>query len=677
MALSINNATPRPIYPGFDDQSGATLPAVKEQIPIHCPRFFIQSQTGPITDQLVSIAQAKKMFGDAAFAEGSKYFSHQSVGAVVAGGNANLMFIKRVLDENAKKARAVLCAEVVVADFEEYLRETDGTIQTDTNGDYLTDAGTINQGTLIRWSIQTVADADQWAVENVSPGTLVGATGETSTVYPILELEASHYGLYGSYTGFRFSFPNEASSDPGDSFVVEDQLTNIFRMQFVQKEDARSTAAVVQTQLLSRDVDFAFKENVTNTNTTQSFDVDRLITNYEDKTEGQVPVFGPIGKLKVYQDNLETILTLAKGYEEAATGDTFDDIHQMNIFTAEAWDGSVYETIRIDDSSISFGTSTTHYLLDGADGEISDTALDTLVAAELTDGWDNAANPVRDIQKYPFSCMYDTGFTLTTKRKFLNALAERPDIHVAVCTHVEGQAEGDIEADLASGNALLTEAKLSPESTVNGTPVVRAVITRSVMTWSDSLKKRRVPLIIDLIDKRSKYLGAANGYPKSIYAYDIYPNNVVSVGKDVTNTYATNSIKSSFWDAGVNGVQSSGRSNVFWPAVQTVYSDSTSVLNGDLTMQFMCELVKVADFTWVQTVGDQKNTDTQWQEKQEEVFLGLIDGRTDGRMTIEVDSYKTDNDELRGFSNTMDIVAYANVMRSVTKFNIISRRRED
>ncbi|QAX96105.1 hypothetical protein [Vibrio phage vB_VmeM-Yong XC32] len=675
--MSINKPTPRAVFRGWQDLSTRALPVVRDELPIHLPRFFLRTQKGPLEDMFVSGSEFLNMYGADSADELKQYFSHQTVAAVTAIGNANAVYIKRITGTGAAKSRLVLTAEVVTAEFEEYQRSGDGSLVTDLNGDPLTNSGVTFDGTLIRWAVRPVTELEAGAIANQTPGTLVGKVGEQSTIYPILEFEASHIGEYGNNIGFRMSVPHSKSAEPADAFVVEDQKTMMYRFELLQRAAADRTAVVVPSQLAERSIDVSFKSGVTNTNTAVTFEIDRLVENWNLDEVGSVPRFGPLGQIYVYEDNIEAILTQAKAAEDAESGVTIEDIHQVNIFTAIGWDGNNHETVRISDDSIDLNSVTTHYLQGGSDGSMTDADYDEKVRTELETGWENPDNPVQDALRFPFSCMYDTGFSLDTKKAMLNCLGVRPDIHVGVCTHIEGTNPNDLAAESSVGQVLLQAARLTPESSVYGTGVCRATITRSVGTWSDSVRKRTVPLLIDLIDKRSKYLGAGNGVANATYSYDEYPAKLVAKVLNPTNTYTPSAVKDNFWDLGVNGVEYLGRQEIGWPAIQTVYENSTSVLNSDIVMQLMVDVTKQAHLTWAQTSGGSKDTDAQYFQKVQDSFNAKVEGRYDSRLTIRATAYKTPEDKIRGYSSSMDIEVYADVMRTVQQFNIIARRRSD
>lgn len=667
---------PRPVFHGFKDESIRALPAVADKVPAHCIRIMTQTPTGPTGDLLVDGDTAQDIYGKMFDQEG-KWFSHQTVLAKLASENAALFYMSRMVADDAEKPRIALCLEKVTQTFAKYQRNPDtGKIITDNDGNKLTDDGTTFDGTLFRWILQEVPKDKMGQMETKTPGTLKGKEGSTSTVYPILELHDWHLTAEGNNTGFKLYFPHSKTVDPADSDTVLKKDTLLFRMEMVRRENAKATGRTVETLGTERHIDISFKPGVKNPNNGLSYSPDRIVKEYSKIAKGSTPKYGPIGAVYVYQDNIDAILTEVLAIENTNSSHNYEDKHLVNIFTGVNWDGEAHESIRFSDDSLPLNRATTHYMRSGSDGTVSSAKLDELVRAELTDGWERSDNPVKDALRYQFSAMYDTGFSIETKYMFFRALSKRPDISVTACTSIDGKPDNSAVEDDAMAQLLINQARLSPESTLYGTPTCRAVICRSTMDWKDDVRKDvRSPLLYDLADKRLKYMGAATGIYKKEKAYDIYPANVVNMGDNVTNTYVPESLRAELWDKGVNGVESAGLVEDFWPAVRTVMSDPTSVLTSDINMLTMTNMVRQAYITWARHSGNSRDTDEQLKRKKEKTFIKLTEGKYDNRVTITPTAYSTPADVIRGFSESMDIVAEFSNMKTVDQFNLIARRR--
>lgn len=675
----ITKATPRPVFTGWRDESGTQLPVEREQLPQHLPLYMIQTERGPLTTQMLSGAELLRMYGSKSFDERSKFFSHQSMAAKVTNSAANSVMIKRMVDPTAQTAAMALTLEVTPKDFDHYLRNADNSVQRDVGGVKQVDTGNSISGYELTWKLVPATAGSLKTLAIVTPGPNTTGTG-ASTVYPIAAFEVASPGAFGNNVGLRLSVPNEKSSAGPDTFAIEDQLALLYRLQFVERPDALSTPIVTETLGAERTIDFAIKSGVINTKTTQSYDRSVILDAYRNKAEGTVPVFGPMGNFHIYDGHIATILALLNAAEDTARASSgvprtaIEAAELINIFTAIDYQGIEQYGLRMATDTIAFDSNTTHYCLGGTDGAVSEADLDTYVKTALGTMFTDLADPLGDRLRFPFSALYDTGFSIDTKKAFLATLGDRPDIHVAVCTQDMSGDENSAAAESSMASALRAAARMIPESVIHGTEVCRAVITQSMGEFTDSETGRRLPLLLDLIKKRSQYMGAGDGRMKTAKAYDRAPNNRVTTMVDVTHTWAPQVKRDEFWELGLNYVQYGDRSNLIWPAFQTVYSDDTSILNSEVLMQIMVDITKICEYVWVNLTGDTTLTQAQFIEASNDLFNEQIVGRYDSRVTIVPTTYFTEADDVRGYSWTMDVAVYGNTMKTVGTYNIIARR---
>ena len=155
------------------------------------------------------------------------------------------------------------------------------------------------------------------------------------------------------------------------------------------------------------------------------------------------------------------------------------------------------------------------------------------------------------------------------------------------------------------------------------------------------------------------------------------PANRVNTMVRVTHPWKPHGVRSMDWDLGLNWVQHADRSQLFYPAIQTVYDDDTSVLNCDINMLIAVDVAKMSEEVWRQMTGNTTLTNAQFIDTCNAKLAGLVNGRYDSRVTIVPDTYFTEADEARGYSWTMDVAIYMNNMRTVGVINIITRRASD
>jgi hypothetical protein len=378
------------------------------------------------------------------------------------------------------------------------------------------------------------------------------------------------------------------------------------------------------------------------------------------------------------------------------TFSNLDNIHLLNIVSAVDMDGRAYRNLRLngpdseDNTGLLMSSRTRHYAVGGSDGDISLGNFDVLVKNEA-ENWGDLEATLLDRAKYPQSIIYDSGFSIETKRALLTPIGLRKDMAVILSTQELGYwdrtvpeapvwiTRGPNSASDESNNAILLKgaAELYPESEVYGTSVCRAAIIGHTGHLINSQYKGWLPLTIDVADKIAGYMGAGIGSWTAGQAPDIAPNNQVSRFKDVNVPYKKDVVYDNDWDSGLVWVQHFDRQNLFYPAWQTVYSDDTSVLNSLITMLACVELEKVADRSWRELTGRSDLTNEQFIERSDALIEERTRDRFDGRFIIVPETYFTEADEIRGYSWSTNIKIYANNMKTVGSMTIEAWRQSD
>lgn len=673
--MAIKKATPAVYHLGIKDESVRTPLPEPLQLPQHLPMFYLQTQRGRELPQLVSGQQMLSTYGSDSFDETEKWYSHQTQGAVITNSNANIMFIKRVVDAAAKKATLRLSLEVGEDVFKPYLRNPDGSVAIDgaTGAKKRDEAAEDVTGRICRWIVEEVND--DFGTAPVADGAPFGSAGNASKIYPVMDFEADSVGSWGSNVGVRLWYPHAKTSEAGDLAAMDEHGTNVWRMQVVERPGVNKAPVVVPNQFSSRTTDFSFKRGMLGT-ANVSYDSQLPVEAFQLKEEGYLPEYGPFGRFHVYNANVDTVQaeldTLEAGVDdmyESAPG-------RVNIFNAVDADGNDYHSFHMEANGVTLTEGTTVYCQGGDDGEVSESKLDELVKVECDTNWENIDYPLVDHAQYPLSALYDTGFSQETKESMLACMGYRDDISVTVCTQDMAQPENTQAQERAMGNALFTAARMIPESVIYGTPTCRAVIVGQMARLKSSKYGRRLPLVMELIHKRSKFMGAANGIMKAVNAYDISPNNRLDIMVEPSHTWKTDANRDGDWDVGVNWVQYAQMGDIFFPAYQTVYDNDTSVINAEITMLIAVDVKKIQKYLWTEFTGRSDLTEAQYIERLNERFDELVAGRYNGRVRIESDAYITAADAERGYSYTHDAIIYANVMKTVGTFSVITRRNQ-
>ncbi|MPN24462.1 hypothetical protein SDC9_171861 [bioreactor metagenome] len=174
-------------------------------------------------------------------------------------------------------------------------------------------------------------------------------------------------------------------------------------------------------------------------------------------------------------------------------------------------------------------------------------------------------------------------------------------------------------------------------------------------------------------------MGAGNGVWRPGLGFDVSPNNQITLfnSNTVNATFKSAAVRNKDWDNNLVWAQRFDRASLFWPAVQTVYDDDTSVLNGPITMFAAVELTKVCFRVWAELTGRSDLTEEQLIERSDNRILALSNGRFDNRFVIEPNTFFTDDDRQRGYSWQTRVNLYANNMRTVGTYTIVARRMSD
>lgn len=679
--MALTKATPRPIQDGIKDDSARALPLEPQQRPQYLPIFGLQAKRGPLTTKYTASSAMLETYGRETFDEAKEFYSHQTAAASTAAGNGQIIGLRRLADESAKAASFCLAVEYVTEEVPVYERNPDGSFVIDANGNP-TPVNPEQTVTAIKKRIVMVPDAKVGNYKSLEeqPGTITNDAGESSKIVPIVS-GICDVGSYGNNTGFRFWAATEDTNKPADGFVADDQRTMLYRWQWFEREDKKSSAQIRLSLLMGRDVDFSLRKGTTNPRTNQSFDKSRVLKNYMRSGSGVVNVDGPVKDLYFYEANIERVLKEFYDVEIAAAeaqGHTssLEDKHEINLLGSTDFEGRPHFGIVTDNGGLMMDPETTHYLSGGDDGEVSEAKLDTLMNTWLGKSWDDPQEPLNDWAQHPFSRLVDTGFSMETKYTMLETLGRRGDFGIDLCTQDLSQKENDIEAELSMGRSLRVQALLTPESLLHGTETCRVSIWGGMGTFVDSLFGRRLPTVIDIVDKMSKYLGAGSGIPKPAYRPTIRENNGLTKLTDVTHTYLAEAIKHSYWDVGINYCQYRDTADLFWPAYQTVYSNDTSVLNSHFVMVSLIDVKKQMNYHWAINTGDDRLTDEEFFERSDADFGDLVESRYDGRLDLTWETKKTPEDNIRGFSWTLDVDAAASNMRTVGQYNLTATRRD-
>lgn len=679
---TIVNAAPMAIKLGVLDQSARSTSVGINFTPIHMALVPLFTQRGPtVPTQVASSVDRTNLYGSDSFNLLSKWANHGTVLSNVLVTQSNPQFILRLKPTDAPDpATARLSLEIVATQVPLYERDADGAYITDSSGDPIP-TGQTTAGHILKW----VAGE---AVNGIGGGTATTGTlvsgGATSMRYPIFEDQVSDFGAYGNNVGRRLWCATAKSSEPVDSDIVEEQGTALYRIQYVERSSATSTATVTQTIDGDAYVEFSFKKGAINTKIEQNLYIDNLVLGkYRDvdSSTSNTPVYGPVETIHVYHSYVSTILQQLYAAECAYNGveEVDGDEYLINFFDGLDVNGVPYETILVQgalDGADTLNSSTTHYSLGGGDGTMSDAAYASLVTDVMTN-FETSDYHLMDMAKYPITHVWDTGFDIATKKTLLVPMSLRKDIVTVLSTQDVNTTLNNNNAETSIATALRTAALQYPESEYYNTKTCRAAIIGHGGTLIDDNAAPLVPMTIDLADKVAAYMGSQTAVLTPGKAFDIYPNNVVTKVRDVNLTYKATRVRQSNWALGLTWVQQFDQRQLFYPAIQTVFDDDTSVLNSFLVTCIVAYCEKIVEQTWKQLTGRSDLTQAQFIEQSNALIADAVKGRFDNRVTIVPETFFDTNDVARGYSWSCYIYIYANVMKTVGTYTLITRRLED
>ena len=697
---NIISAAPTMHLTGIKDSS--TRAPVREPlaVPTHTPLALLLTAWGPETLQLVGGQSANSIFGAKSFDPRSKFYTHATAlhAEVLAEGNP--IMVKRLRPRDAgPKARVLISLDIVADQIQQYERNPDGSFRLGQDGNKIAIVGANAKiaGHRAKWVVndwragQTV---QAFGEVTQKVGTLVSEADAQSTVIPMFEGELNFFGAHGNNFGWRLTAPTTASGAPINDTLAAQVKSYLYRLAVVSRQDEASTVNVVETLNGEQALDFSFREGVVDPNSDTEISIDdTFMPAFQDiDTAGVSPLYGPFGRVKVYQDNLEQVLAMV-GELEAPHGllpaleldEDSEFLHMVNLVGATSIHGVPYYSFSLEgpaQGGTRFSDSTSIWAEGGSDGTCTFEEHDDL-AQEFLSGFGVNEPELADMSRYPFSFFYDSGFTFDTKMACGTLLSYRKNVIVNVATQDVSQPLNSPTVESSMSVSIKNALRLHPESEIHGTGVCRAAVIGHAGEYIGSKYKgpngsKILPFMIEFARKNARYMGASTGIWDSEAAPDMPPNNQVDRFKRHNVGYKGANSRLNDWRTGLVWAQSYDMRSIFWPAIQTVYDDDTSVLNSYYNACIAADLEMVAQTVYNDLVGiSGKMTRAQFIQRSDELIMERVLGRYDGRVTIRPETYFTVFDEQRGYSWRTVIHMYGENMRTVGTYTVEAHRSAD
>lgn len=332
-----------------------------------------------------------------------------------------------------------------------------------------------------------------------------------------------------------------------------------------------------------------------------------------------------------------------------------------------------------------------HYAQNGRDGSLTDWDHETRIRQflNLTYQYEDTWNPknIVDRGRFPFNTIFDTGYTLETKKTLCDFLVTREDVKVVLSTQccnkylkmpdkaqnypgnaVMSDALNTMAIDESVGTALQSRVQLMRESVVKGTACCRATIFAHAGHLFGTYKNI-VPMTIWSAIKGSEHYNTTvmNGTCKG------WPNSQCNIFKDLNWVAPDEASHERHWNIGINYVQYYDMDNLHFPSIRTVYKYDTSVLLDDEFTDAIVFVKQAARDSWATFVGMDNP-----QAEYEALIIADLTTRLmnifNGRYTFTVEAYQTEEEKKRGYVQHVAITIWAPAVKRVWLVDVICRR---
>lgn len=693
--MEIRNAAPMVIDQGTQDLSTRQVPLAALDIPQHLPLMYMFAAKGPVGRTYLDFDSVSltQVFGDDTFDVNKKYYTHVTpyLQAAAAAGN-NVVVHRLVAPDATDVANLALYLDYLPTQVPMYAKNSDGSVSldldgnpviaTDSNGDPITTTG-YKVCYVIDKTVAPVGEYQRGLLTQ-RPGIQVdGAT--QSTQVPIFEFAANSQGEDGNKLAVRLYPALKSDIVPFPAAMLNEgkMYPYYFGMVKVVDQITGKTNPVLN-RFGAQHSSFIVKNKGVDPTSGAIVDLNKVTK--DNYIEVEVAQDTGLGVAYIYQDNLDTVLQLfydaekniSDEHRDSLINNTENNIHALNVLTFTSSNGSPYQSIRLVDvpGSVRITRNTNLFMSGSEDGTLSEDLLDILVTADL-ENYNNSLHEYNDLVMHPESIIYDSGFGIATKRAFPKFISRRKDTFIALATYAHNAPALTLEQHYSVAVALKTMVELYPESATFGTGVMRGIICAGSGELLNSLYAKRVPTNYELMYKAARYMGAKNGAWKNGFLFDRAPGSVITQLKNIDVTWVPASTRNTLWSVGINFVLNYKTRQQFFPALQTVYENDTSILNSFFTAVAISYLNKVEHAAWREFSGVMSLSPAQLEERVNSFVAEQVKDKFDGLFIIIPDCKVTELDRTRGYSWTLGIKIGAENSRTVMTTYVSAYRKSD
>ena len=533
-----------------------------------------------------------------------------------------------------------------------------------------------------------------------------------SIMYPLFERRAKYQGEAYNNNGFAIG---SLFGDEVDSKIVSELKSLPYSLALYTRDSKLASPVVLRSVYSEPSINFVFKEKAINPYTEARMDFEPIYkNNWFNETDELKPLrHWEDEGFVFYRDNFNEITNLflekekeyiseepkewADGALSASiswfdfTTSDAEEIKQenqlLNPFIAKSSKDVNYFTLVLADnvstlgdkqSIVSIASDSPIFLDGGSDGSLTNESFEEKVVEKMQDYIDPNSDVI-DLATNVESIFYDTGFTLDTKKQLVNFITLRKDTALILSTHDDSKGEKyDTLSDTrAIAVALNNRLKLAPESEYYGTGVCRGLIAGGTGVLRDGTTNNRIPTHYEIANKAADMMGSGDGRFNNTKLFDNYPGNTVDQLIDIQPAFIPAGIKPTLWNEGLVWAQPFDRATFYFPALQTVYDNDTSVLNNFFVMMVLCNLNKVAYRVWSEFTGTSGLTDGEFIDAVTARANELLKDKYGSIVTVIPFITLTDEDKQRGYSWTMTFKLYGSNMRTVAVYTTEVYRSSD
>lgn len=686
MSVPTTSSVPRVIFRGTKDGSAINIATPSEALPIRLPLFFTYASWGEENRaRYVNSSTISTLYGSELTDPLSPHFTHQSQFLRAHLENTGKALVLGLRAEDAKQATVRMSLDIVEDLVPLYERNLDGSLKLDQNGDRIPTGDTV-AGFRAQWKLTEIPNDQSgqngYGAGAVAQGALVATDGSLSSLTPVSDFAARFRGLKGSNLGFRMYAPTLKSTDPLITDLEDTLKAWPYRLQAIQRQDSTSTATWIGTVASESYVNFTFKKGAVDRSTRTNYSFDKaILPKYESRDETKFTGFGPFEKVYAYDANITDLLTKLSEAEAAFTGNAFDDIHLFNFLSGVDENNNPYQTFVIEgpaQGGVYLNEVSNHFMKGGSDGTMTAAGYNQQVDDLLTN-LENSPIPFKSIARMPYDSVWDSGFPVATKVKFAKFHAIRPDVYVHVSTQDVSRARNTTSVDSSVGITLRSAFRSVMESTEFNTKAMRFALVSNAGYLIEDEYEGLVPFLEYLLILGARYMSSETGEMLREFTFGRGEKTVITRYRDTNVAYRDPDVKVNDWNNGLNMADYFDMSRSFWPGVQSIYENHTSILHSYMNVQICCNLTRLGHITWRELAGDDQLQDDAFLDEVTARMVSKTSNpdRYDDRVDVTPRAYYTALDEQLGTHWHLDCDMAGEGLRGVQSLAIIAQRRRN